>query len=58
VAAGDLRNLSSVTRKFMTIQMTGGKTLVRGMFSMGWEDLESFLGEEKAAVVFDVDLEG
>ena len=42
----------------MTIQMTGGKTLVRGMFSMGWEDLESFLGEEKAAGVFDVDLEG
>jgi len=28
------------------------------MFSLGWEDLESSLGEEKAAVVFDVDLEG
>lgn len=38
--------------------MTGGKALVRGMFSMGWEDLESFLGDGKAAGVFDVDLEG
>lgn len=25
---------------------------------MGWGDLESFLGEEKAVAVFDADLEG
>lgn len=58
MAAGDLRNLSSVTRKFMTSPDDRGKALVSGMFSLGWEDLESSLGEEKAAVVFDVDLEG
>lgn len=58
VAAGGLRNLSSVTRKFMTSPDDRGKALVPGMFSLGWEDLESSLGEEKAAVVFDVDLEG